>query len=50
MNQFEVTVQTSGGSTLTVTVNANSAGQAKSIAQAQYPGWTVTSTRDLGRN
>lgn len=50
MNKFEVTIQTNGGSNVTITVNANSAGQAKSIAQAQYPGWTVTSTRDLGRN
>jgi hypothetical protein len=50
MNQFEVTVQSSGGTTLTVVVSATSSGQAKSIAQGQYPGWTVTSTRDLGRS
>lgn len=49
MNQFEVTLLSNGGSGITVTVNANSSDQAKSIARAQYPGFTVTSTRDLGR-
>ena len=49
MNQYEVTVQSPGGQTITIVVGANNSDQAKMVAKAQYPGWTVTSTRDLGR-
>lgn len=49
MNQFEVCLQSRGGSPVTITVTANSSSQAKQIALAQYPGWIIASTRDLGR-
>lgn len=50
MNMFEVCLLSPGGSPVTIRVAANSSEQSKAVAKSMYPGWTVASTKDLGRS
>lgn len=49
MNMFEVCLLSKGGSPIKIHVAANGSQQAKLVALSMYPGFTIASTRDLGR-